>query len=323
MPRTGAGRSNIGNVSVIAGDIGGTKTLLRCIDSAGAIAAEKRFDSGAFTTFDDLLRQFLPLCSGSVGAACFAVAGPVITGRAEVTNLKWVMESAKLSSAFHIPHVSLINDFYAIALGVPLLGAADLVSLQPGRRDRTAPIGILGAGTGLGEAMVTSHHGEWIVIPSEGGHADFAPQDEEQMRLLAALQKKYGGHVSWERVASGMGLSNIYEFLTGRSEEPSKIAELTGSADEAATRTFRMFVDVYGSEAGNMALRMLARGGVFLAGGIGAKNQHFFTDGKFMEAFLRKGRFAPLLHEIPVDLIINEHVGLIGAAAMAKMKDEG
>ncbi|HEV8657217.1 MAG TPA: glucokinase [Thermoanaerobaculia bacterium] len=304
-------------MSVIAGDIGGTKTLLRCVESSGEVSVEKRFDSGRYKTFDDLLREFLPLCSGKIEGACFAVAGPVLSGRAEVTNLKWVMESAKLSQAFEIPRVSLINDFYAIALGVPLLGDADLVSLQKGKRDRTAPIGILGAGTGLGEAIVAFHREEWVVIPSEGGHADFAPQDEEQMRLLAALQAKHG-HVSWERVISGMGLTNIYTFFTGRNEDPARIAELAASGDETGVRTFRIFVDIYGSEAGNMALRVLARGGVFLAGGIAAKNRNFFTDGRFIEAFLRKGRFREMLREMPVDLIINEHVGLIGAAAMAR-----
>ncbi|HEY3054402.1 MAG TPA: glucokinase [Thermoanaerobaculia bacterium] len=298
---------------VIAGDIGGTKTLLRCVESSGEVSAERRFDSGRYRTFDDLLREFLSLCSGPIEGACFAVAGPVITGRAEVTNLQWVMESAKLEKAFGIPRVTLINDFYAIARGVPRLGPEDLVSLQQGKRDRAAPIGILGAGTGLGEAMVTFDRQEWIVIPSEGGHADFAPQDEEQMRLLSALQKKYG-HVSWERLVSGMGLANIHAFLTGGDEEPARIAELAASGDESGVRTFRIFVDIYGSEAGNMALRVLARGGVFLAGGIAAKNRSFFTDGRFIKAFLRKGRFQELLREMPVDLIINEHVGLIGAA---------
>jgi glucokinase len=303
--------------AVIAGDIGGTKTLLRCVDAAGTVAIEKRFDSGQFATFDDLLREFLPLCAGPIDAACFAVAGPVLSGRAEVTNLKWVMESPKLEATFGIPRVALINDFYAIALGVPLLGEGDLLSLQKGTRVRTGPIAILGAGTGLGEAMVTFHRDEWVVIPSEGGHADYAPQDDEQVRLLSALQKKYG-HVSWERLISGMGLSNIYGFLTGRNEEPARIAERAASDDHDAQRTFRIFVDIYGAEAGNMALRLLARGGVFLAGGIAAKNREYFTDGRFMEAFLRKGRFVELLREMPVDLILNEEVGLIGAAAMAQ-----
>ena len=304
---------------VIAGDIGGTKTLLRCVESAGEVALERRFDSGHYATFDDLLREFVTLCPGRVDAACFAVAGPVLGQRAEVTNLKWVMEAGTLQTAFGIPAVALINDFYAIALGVPLLQPDDLLSLQAGTRDRKSPIGILGAGTGLGEAIVAFHRDEWVVISSEGGHADFAPQDEEQSRLLAALQKKYG-HVSWERLVSGMGLCNIYEFLTGRQEEPAHIAELANRGDETGLRAFRMFVDIYGSEAGNMGLRVLARGGVFLAGGVAAKNQKFFTDGRFTEAFQRKGRFHDLMKTIPVDLIINEHVGLIGATAMARSR---
>ena len=304
---------------VIAGDIGGTKTLLRCIESAGEIAQERRFDSGHYRTFDDLLREFTAVCPGQVDAACFAVAGPVLGQRAEVTNLKWVMEADKLQNAFGIRSVVLINDFYAIALGVPLLQPGDLLSLQPGNRDRRSPIGILGAGTGLGEAMVAFHRDEWVVISSEGGHADFAPQDEEQSRLFVALQKKFG-HVSWERLVSGMGLCNIYEFLTGRHEEPAHIAELANRGDETAVHAFRMFVDIYGSEAGNMGLRILARGGVFLAGGVAAKNQQFFTDGRFVEAFQRKGRFRDLMKTIPVDLITNEHVGLIGATSLARSR---
>lgn len=304
---------------VIAGDIGGTKTLLRCIESAGELALERRFDSGHYPTFDDLLREFVKVCPGRIDAACFAVAGPVLGQRAEVTNLKWVIEVGKLQATFGIPAVALVNDFYAVALGVPLLQPNDLLSLQPGNRDRRSPIAILGAGTGLGEANVAFHRDEWVVISSEGGHADFAPQDEEQSRLLAALQKKYG-HVSWERLVSGMGLSNIYEFLTGREEEPAHVAELANRGDENGVRAFRMFVDIYGSEAGNMGLRVLARGGVFLAGGIAAKNQTFFTDGRFIDAFVRKGRFHDLMKTIPVDLIINEHVGLIGATAMAQAK---
>ena len=302
---------------VIAGDIGGTKTLLRCVEPSEEISAERRFDSGKYRTFDDLLREFLPVCGTPIDAACFAVAGPVLIGRAEVTNLRWVMEERKLEAAFGIPRVTLINDFYAVALGVPLLGDADLVSLQKGTRDRTAPIAILGAGTGLGEANVTFDRGVYVVVPGEGGHADFAPQNDEQVRLLSALQKKYG-HVSWERVISGMGLTNIYEFLSGRHEDPAKIAELAQGGDKTAVHTFEIFVDIYGSEAGNMGLRVLARGGVFLAGGVAAKNQRFFTDGRFIDAFLHKGRFQEILRAMPVDLIVNEEVGLIGAAAMAR-----
>jgi glucokinase len=302
---------------VIAGDVGGTKTLLRCVDDAGRVVAERRFESGAFASFTDLLRQFVSVSPGPVSSACFAVAGPVVHRKGEMTNLGWDISADELESSFGFGHVQLINDFYGVALGVPLMGEKDLQCLHPGVRDRSAPLGILGAGTGLGEALITFHGKEWSVVPSEGGHADFAPQDEEQSRLFLWLHERYG-HVSWERVISGMGLTNIYEFLTGREEDPATIAQLASQGDASALRTFHIFVDVYGAEAGNMALRVLARGGIFLAGGVAAKNVGFFTDGRFVEAFLRKGRFRDLLTEIPIYLITNQHVGLLGAVEAAQ-----
>jgi glucokinase len=291
---------------LLAGDVGGTKTLLRCGE------AEKRFESAAYPTFDALLREFV---TTPVDAACFAVAGPVSDGRATVTNVGWEIDAAEISRAFSIPRVSLINDFYAVALGVPLLEETDLLSLQRGERDRRAPMAILGAGTGLGEAIVIDGKD---VVPTEGGHADFAPQDDEQARLFLYLHERLGGHVSWERVISGMGLVNIFTFLGGQEITAADVAELAERGDARAHRAFAIFVDVYGAEAGNMALRVLARGGVYLAGGIAAKNVPRFTDGKFVEAFLRKGRFRALLEKIPVDLIMNEKVGLIGAVEGAR-----
>jgi glucokinase len=302
----------------IAGDVGGTKTLLRCVDASGATLVEGRYDSGAYATFDALLHEFLDRAPRPIEAACFAVAGPVFGARAEITNIGWVMEAAALSERFGIRRVALINDFFAIALGVPLLGEDDLLPLHRGERDRHAPIGILGAGTGLGEAIVVPRDGVFQVVPSEGGHQDFAPQDEEQTRLFLYLKEKYGEHVSWERLLSGMGLVNIFTFLGGEEITPAEIAELADRGDLRATRTMEIFVDVYGAEAGNMALRVLARGGVFLAGGIAAKNVRRFTDGRFVEAFLRKGRFRPLMEKIPVDLIVNEEVGVIGAVEGAR-----
>jgi len=300
---------------LIAGDVGVTKTLLRCVDEHGSVVSEARFDSASYATFDDVLRAF---DSGPVSAACFAVAGPVFDGRAEITNLGWTMEEAALARAFAIPRVSLINDFYAVALGVPLLGEDDLIPLQRAPRDANAPIAILGAGTGLGEAILV--RGE--VIPTEGGHQDFAPQDEEQTRLFLELHRRYG-HVSWERVVSGMGLTNIHTFLGGEALEPAEIADRADAGDPRAQHAFEIFVDAYGAEAGNMALRVLARGGVFLAGGIAAKNRDRFTDGRFLEAFLRKGRFEDVMRTMPVDLIMNEQVGLLGALWRARvMSDE-
>ena len=301
----------------LAGDVGGTKTLLRCVEDDGSTSASGRYESGLYAHFDDLLRDFAQLLPGPVDAACFAVAGPVIGTSANVTNLPWIIDANEVAQRFSIPRLALVNDFYAVALGVPLLGEADLISLQRGERDRAAPIGILGAGTGLGEAMVTWQKGVHHVMASEGGHGDFAPQDEEQTRLFLYLHERYG-HVSWERLVSGMGLVNIFTFLGGAEVDGAEIAARAESGDPMAERAFAIFVDLYGAEAGNMALRVLARGGVFLAGGVAAKNRHRFTDGRFLEAFRRKGRFRELMETIPVDLIVNQEVGLIGALEGAR-----
>lgn len=303
---------------IIAGDIGGTKVLLRLVEDGNALH-EQRFESAAYKTFDALLKEFP---HERIDAACFAVAGPVFENRAEVTNTGWVMESQALAEAFQIGKVTLINDFFAVALGVPLLAPADLTSLNPGTRVATAPIAILGAGTGLGEAALVHDGKNYNVVPGEGGHADFGPQDEEQARLFTTLLKKYG-HVSWERLLSGMGLVNIDDFLRGITREyderiPMEIATLAENGDATANRTFEIFVDIYGAEAGNMALRLLARGGVFLAGGIAAKNMRHFTTGRFLAAFLRKGRFTDVMRSIPIDVIVNPNVGLIGAVEAAR-----
>jgi len=317
-------------MKLLAGDIGGTKTLLRCANADGTVVHEERYDSPAWRTFDDLLRSFLDALGGhaandiTIDASCFAVAGAVLDGRAEVTNVGWVLEEASLERAFPIGRVSLINDFYAVGLGVPLLGPDDVLPLQQGTRDRNAPIAILGAGTGLGEALVVNLGGIHHVVPGEGGHADFAPQDEEQTGLFLHLHRQYG-HVSSERVISGTGLVNIFTYLSGEEDATAaEIAERADAGDALATRTFAIFVDAYGAEAGDLALRHLARGGVYLAGGVAAKNVHRFTDGAFLTAFTRKGRFSDVMKTIPVDLIMNEQVGLIGAVEGARrtMNDE-
>lgn len=312
-------------MKIVAGDIGGTKVLLQLVDVSQAgriVSAEQRYESHAYATFDDLVGAFFnDHVAGTVNAACFAVAGPVFGDRAEVTNLSWSIDATALAKKFSIGRVSLINDFYAVALGVPILAPGDVLVLNAGTRVNFAPIAILGAGTGLGEANLVHEGSKWNVVPSEGGHADFAPQDEEQTRLFLALHAKYG-HVSWERLLSGMGLVNIHNFLTGHDRPygeslPMEIAKALADGDPTAARTFAIFVDLYGAEAGNMALRLLARGGVYLAGGVAAKNVGQFTDGRFMQAFLRKGRFQHILAAIPVNLITNPKVGLLGAAEMA------
>ncbi|HEX7678943.1 MAG TPA: glucokinase [Thermoanaerobaculia bacterium] len=312
-------------MKIVAGDIGGTKVLLQFVDASQTgrtVLAEQRYESQAYATFEDLLAAFVEEhVAGPVDAACFAVAGPVFADRAEVTNLSWKMDAMALAKQFAIGRVSLINDFYAVALGVPILAPADFLILNAGTRVPFAPIAILGAGTGLGEANLVHDGLKWNVVPSEGGHADFAPQDEEQTRLFLALHAKYG-HVSWERLLSGAGLVNIYNFVSGEEKPyeetlPMEIAKALAGGDSVAVKTFAIFVDIYGAEAGNMALRLLARGGVYLAGGVAGKNIDQFTDGRFINAFLRKGRFQHILAAIPVNLITNPNVGLLGAAEMA------
>ena len=318
---------------IVAGDIGGTKTLLQLVQVnpvGREVLLERRYQSGAYPSFQSMLREFLSLDAGPVRSACFAVAGPVLDGRAELTNLGWVMTTAQLREEFGINSVALLNDFFAIAVGVPLLTADDVVSVQKGRRDRSMPIAILGAGTGLGEAVVVPVEGGWRVVPSEGGHADFAPRDEVQSRLLGVLRERYG-HVSWERLVSGQGLVNIFTFLRDHENPeqalvcelimgdsmPARLSELAREGDPLAKRTFEMFVEIYGAEAGNLALKVLARGGVYLAGGIAGKNLEWFTDGRFIAAFRDKGRFAEVMDDMPVDLITNPNVGLIGAVDIA------
>jgi glucokinase len=312
-------------MKIVAGDIGGTKVLLQLVDasqSGRTVLAEQRYESNAYATFEAMLDAFVTeYVPAPIDAACFAVAGPVFADRAEVTNLTWKIDALALARQFSIGRVSLINDFYAVALGVPILAPADFVVLNAGTRVPFAPIAILGAGTGLGEANLVHDGMKWNVVPSEGGHADFAPQDEEQARLFLNLHARHG-HVSWERLLSGMGLLNIHNFLSNQDRAydetlPKEIAKAFADGDPIAARTFAIFVDIYGAEAGNMALRLLARGGVYLAGGVAAKNIDRFTDGKFMDAFLRKGRFQNILAAIPVNLITNPKVGLLGAAEMA------
>ena len=302
----------------VAGDVGGTKTLLCCVEADGTYVKKTRYESTAWAAFDDVLREFLSEgIPGPVDAACFAVAGPVLNRRASVTNVGWITEESALSTAFAFGRVSLINDFYAVGLGVPLLQPADLVCIQEGDRDRAAPMAILGAGTGLGEALVVNVGGVHHVIPGEGGHADFSPQDEEQARLFLYLQQRYG-HVSTERVVSGMGLVNIFTFLGGEEIPAAGIAERADAGDPLAMRASRIFVDAYGAEAGDVAISTLARGGVYLAGGIAAKNISWFTGGAFVDAFTRKGRFTDVMRTIPVDVIVNEEVGLLGAIEGAR-----
>lgn len=317
---------------LLAGDIGGTKTLLR-LSRGGTILREQRFESAAFPGLHAMLAAFLDGTDGGAPqSACFGVAGPVQGRRAQVTNLPWSVEADDLAARFGMARVTLINDFQAVAYGIEMLGEADLLTLQAGQPAPHAPRAVIGAGTGLGEGYLTWQGDHYHAWPSEGSHADFAPADELQAGLWRWLKQRHG-HVSWERVVSGPGLVAIYDFLRERKEYPesAQLAAALREGDPAAAisahalqhgdpladAALGLFVAAYGAEAGNLALKVLSVGGVYLAGGIAPKIAGRLKEGGFLRAFRAKGRFAGLLESFPVHVVLNPEVGLLGAENMA------
>jgi glucokinase len=326
---------------LVAGDIGGTKSLLCAARPAapgegpGAeprIFLERRYESGAYPDFASLLADFLELLDEPATHAALGVAGPVMDGECHATNLPWTLDEARLAAASGLSRVRLVNDFVAAARGVLSLGPDETVALQEGRRDAEGSVAVLGAGTGLGEAVLTRQAGRHWVVPSEGGHADFAARTDEEIDLLRFLRAKFG-RVSYERIVSGPGIANLYEFVRarGRAPESPRVAAAIAAGDPAAAissfdgpsgdplcrEALDLFVTVYGAEAGNLALRAVATGGLYLAGGIAPRMVERFRDGRFLEAFLGKGRYRTLLERVPVHLVTNTRVGLLGALALA------
>ena len=325
---------------VLAGDLGGTKTLLQIADIAGKdyrVLYEQRLENRHYSELLPLIRDFLhaaPVASG-IEHACIAVAGPIsttATGQyAKVTNLPWHIDAQPLAAALNIPRLSLINDFQAVGYGIEALAADDIAVLQTGQPQSHAPRMIIGAGTGLGVGQMIWQGERYEVIPSEGGHADFAPIDEAQIGLLRHRQRHYA-HVSYDRILSGPGLAHIYSFLheaagaspTGLEkimQHTDPAAAISASAgtgnDPLARAALDMFVSIYGAQAGNLALLNLAFGGVYVAGGIAPKILNHITSGEFMRAFANKGRMSGLLGGVPVYVIVNPKVGLMGAATAA------
>jgi len=318
----------------LAGDIGGTKTLLRLFETGGGVLAERRFDSAAFTSLEQVVAAFLSdFPSISLAAACFGVAGPVEGGRAKITNLPWQIDEASIAAEFHIPQVRLINDFQAVAYGIEALESQDLATLQAGAPQECGVRAVIGAGTGLGEGFMVWQGDYYAAFPSEGSHADFAPVDALQIELQRCLAARYG-HVSYERLLSGPGLVNIFEFLrnsrgqqaTSELQSAMKAGDpaaaisdfAIGGKDDLAVSALDLFARIYGAEAGNLALKVLARGGVYIAGGIAPQIMGKLEDGEFLRAFADKGRFAGLLGDIPVHVVLNPKVGLMGAARVAE-----
>lgn len=323
---------------ILAGDIGGTKTVIGLFTEAGGTlraARAETFPSRSHRALEDILDRFLE--SGSrppVRAACFGVAGPVIEGRCKTTNLPWELDEVALARAVGAPRAKLLNDLEAAGYGMLFLGPNELHPLTPGAVPRRrGNIAVIAAGTGLGEAMLYWDGERYHPIASEGGHADFAPQTDREVELLLYLRREFG-HVSYERLLSGPGLFNIYRFLRdgGYAEEPSWLREKLASGDPSAvitqvalagdhplcTASLELFAAIYGAEAGNLALRCLAVGGVYVGGGIAPKILPKLEDGTFLGAFTDKGRFAAMMRAIEVKVALNPDAPLIGAAHYAR-----
>jgi glucokinase len=320
---------------LIAGDIGGTKTDLAIYSiEAGPHAplAQTEVRSAAYPSLQAIVTEFLAQTKMSVDVASFDVAGPVIEGRVKTTNLPWVMDEKSLAKDLDLKAVHLLNDLEAVARSVPVLRAADLVTINEGEMVRNAPIAIIAPGTGLGESFLTWDGSKYVAHSSEGGHSDFAPTDARQIRLLEYLLPRLG-HVGVERVCSGIGVPNIYEFLRDDEKIPERpeVAQLIASAvdhtkailngaldphhpSELCRATVDMLVSILAAEAGNLALKVLATGGVYIAGGIALHLLDAIRNPRFMETFARKGRFKDLMGRLPVHAI-TARAALVGAAA--------
>jgi len=322
-------------MKVLAGDIGGTNARLAIADlgeGAPRIVKDQRYPSGSAPALAPIVRRFLDAAAERVERACFGIAGPVVDGECRTPNLPWTVSARELARDLGIRHTTLINDFVAAAHGVGCLGPRDLVTLQEGKSDPHGTIALIGAGTGLGEGFLVWDGTRRRVCASEGGHADFAASDEPSWALRRSLLDEYG-RVSWERVLSGAGLAQLYRHFAatgagperpdvrGEMENEDPAAVVTRHAlagdDAISGKALEAFVAAYGAQAGNLALTVLATGGVYLAGGIAPRIVAKLRDGTFLAAFRNKGRMADLMARIPVHVIVTPDVGLLGAARAA------
>jgi glucokinase len=319
---------------LLAGDVGGTKTrlgLFKAIGRRPPQVATREYATLDFPSLVAMIEDFRKAAGSvsSIDAACFGVAGPVIGNVGHLTNVPWRVEADQIAEIFSIRRVSLLNDLEATAHAVPLLDSTELHTLQEGAFRRDGNIAVIAAGTGLGEALLHRVDGRYIPSPGEGGHADFAPRNEREIAVLRDVTMRFG-RASVEHVLSGPGLQNLHH-VTHRNACPAaesgddtpSAAAISRAALEKkcpeCVEALEMFVDIYGAEAGNLALRSLATGGVFVGGGIAPKILPALTDGRFMRAFLAKPPHVSLLSSMPVHVIVNSDAGLIGAAACAGM----
>lgn len=324
--------------TILAGDIGGTSARLACfemIDGRLHRKISKKYPSQTYQGLAELVRVFVEEHRVAITHAAFGIAGPVQSGRVVMPNLPWVVEQVELAHTLGIDAVWLINDLEANAYGIALLGPEDFALLNAGVADARGNIAVISAGTGLGEAGAVWDGQRLLPFACEGSHCDFAPRDELEVELLLHLRKRFG-HVSWERVVSGLGLCNLYEFLreTGRDvEDPWVRGQLRGD-DPAAVISrsalagrcalcalaLDLFVSLYAAEAGNLALKIMATGGVYLGGGIAPKIVEKLKAPGFMQSFSDKGRMQKLLEAMAVRVILNDETTLLGAARVAAVR---
>ncbi len=320
---------------VLAGDVGGTRTRLGIYSienrSVKPLAFE-RYRTKEFENLAQIVKTFLSVNDVHPRAAAFGIAGPVMDGICKATNLPWKIDVAQLSSRIGIPRTTIVNDFVAHAHGIEALPKKDVVVLQRGKYEGLSNKVLFGPGTGLGEAIIAQHGGDSVVVPSEGGHQDFAPQNEIEIELFKYLRSKFG-HVSDERILSGPGILNVYEFLKkGKYAKESEAVKKALSAkgiekpgiimkfakkDKLCKMTTDIFFSVLGAEAGNLALQSMAFGGVYIVGGLVRTNIDVMKKSPFLKSFRNKGRLSHLMEKIPVYVVTNEKLGILGAAALA------
>jgi len=321
---------------ILVGDIGGTKTGLALAEVAGdrvTLSQERRYPSGDFLSLEAIVVRYLEETGQDAGTDCpggaFAIAGPVQGRRSKTTNLPWEIDADRLERVLGLERVGLLNDLEAVAWGVAALGPEDQLELHPGEPGGQGNACVVAAGTGLGEAGIYWDGERHHPFATEGGHTDFAPIDEREFALLKHLQGLFG-RVSWERVASGMGIANIYGFLLEwrQAETPDWLAAAIAEGDTSAAvagaaaagrcpicaETMELFFRLYGREAGNMGLKHMALGGVYLGGGIAPKNLKALEEGPFLSGFFAKGRMEPLMRRMPVRVILRGDTPLLGCA---------
>lgn len=322
---------------LLAGDIGGTKTILALYKQkqTGWVCYKKEiFASADFDSFAKLLDCFISAEVDQLQSICIGVAGPVVDGDCVTTNLPWVLKRKDISRQTGANHVCLLNDLEATAWGVMELPESDFVELNQQAKKSKGTMAVLAAGTGLGEALLIWSDEKYHVVATEGGHTDFAPRNELEIGLLRYLMELYPEHVSNERVICGQGLVNIYQYLKSiqyaqiegddenrmRQEDPAAVISEKGmdAKNALCAKALEMFCEIYGAEAGNLALKCLPKGGIVLAGGIAAKILPSMQKGDFMRGYLSKGRYKPVLEDVSVKVCLNPEVGLIGAANIAR-----